>query len=181
MDRKKWIIEAIRKVREVALLLNLCFINSSTIPTQSHNLKRAILDRKQLCSPWAFEMYPNPVLFRHLSFAVPTIIDSRWRHIPMDLNHINREGKVISDGVTQQKRAAIDWEVTGRDGKHNTGTEDGSKKKDNHGMSGMGDEESDDDAGVVVKEPDLRSTPPDKDAFACSHCELKFSKLGKLK
>jgi hypothetical protein len=94
---------------------------SSTSLTQFNQLKRAILECCQLlsqlpqlrqsCSPWAFEMYPNPVLFRHLSFAVPAIIDSRWRHIPMGLNHINPKENVSPGGKTQQKRVAIDWEI----------------------------------------------------------------------
>jgi hypothetical protein len=45
----------------------------------------------------------------------------------------------------------------------------------------MGEGENDKVAGIVVREPDLRSTPPNIDVFACPHCETSFSKLGKLK
>jgi hypothetical protein len=101
----------------------------------------------------------------------------------MDLNHIKRKGDFVPDTARQQKRAAIDWETTGRDEKHNAGTEDGTgiEKENSHGLSRVGEVESDDDAGKVVEELDLRSTPPNIDVFACPHCETSFSKLGKLK
>jgi hypothetical protein len=102
-------------------------------------------------SPWTFERKPNPVIFGHVYPTNPPVIDSSWRHIPVDARHLS-------------------WEDEAEEVLHD--------KTECGGMSLEKDVNASTlDMEMLRTTPEASN----RDDATCSYCDGRFTTLGKLK
>jgi hypothetical protein len=102
-------------------------------------------------SPWTFERKPNPVIFGHVYPTNPPVIDSRWRHIPIDTRHLS-------------------WEDEAEEVLHDKTERGGMSLEKDVNASIL-------DIEMLRTTPETCS----KEDATCSYCDASFPTLGKLK